>query len=206
MNELRRKVGLLLDGGLPREGLIDLLIDVIARGLGSLGGRPRNGTVTHSESEVSEPVTKPAETRSLSLLSGSGSSASPEPSEKIGERTKPAYSAEFVQFWALYPKKVGKADAWRAWKRIKPPLGKIREALAWQVHLDAWTKDGGDFIPYPATWLRAQQWLDEPFHAPKEPPRMDREAQVQREALRQQMEWAQMSPEERAEAKRKMVS
>jgi len=28
------------------------------------------------------------------------------------------------------------------------------------------TKDGGAFVPHPATWLRARRWEDEPFNAP----------------------------------------
>jgi len=67
-----------------------------------------------------------------------------------------------VQFWALYPKKVGKADAWRAWKRHRPPLGKVRAALAWQTKLPDWNKDDFQFVPYPEKYINRARWQDEP--------------------------------------------
>jgi len=174
MNDLRAKMAALLRANLPEGTLIELLIDVVARGLGSLGGRPRKGSaalqsagLTHSESGVSEPVTKPETAgvsgSSLSLIP-SGSLASPGQicSAEIEERTEPKYSPDFVQFWALYPRKVAKADAWRAWRKKKPPLGKIRAALAWQCNLPDWVKDDGEYIPYPQKYLNHARWLDEP--------------------------------------------
>lgn len=71
----------------------------------------------------------------------------------------------FEEFWMLYPKKVAKANAVKAWKKITSPIETlilIKKALEWQVNTDQWKKDGGQFIPYPATYLNANQWLDEP--------------------------------------------
>jgi len=73
--------------------------------------------------------------------------------------------ARFDEFWAVYPKKVGKDAAWRAWQKRRPTaeqLALITAALAWQVTQDAWTKDAGQFVPHPATWLNRGQWDDEP--------------------------------------------
>ena len=78
------------------------------------------------------------------------------------------YSADFLRFWAAYPKRVGKADAWRAWQKQAPPLDAVLDALSWQCHQPGWLKDGGQFIPHPASWLHAGRWEDEPFHAPPE--------------------------------------
>lgn len=70
----------------------------------------------------------------------------------------------FEQFWEAYPKKKSKGDAEKAWHAIKP-----NEHLAEQM-LQAvqraktsadWAKEGGKFIPYPASWLRDKGWLDE---------------------------------------------
>jgi len=71
----------------------------------------------------------------------------------------------FSVFWNAYPKKVGKDAALKAWKKIKSPsetLGKILMALEWQVKSEAWTKDGGQYIPNPATYLNQGRWKDEP--------------------------------------------
>jgi hypothetical protein len=70
----------------------------------------------------------------------------------------------FDAFWAVYPKKVGKDAAWRAWQKRRPSaelLAQITAAIAWQVKQDAWVKDAGQFVPHPATWLNRGQWDDE---------------------------------------------
>jgi hypothetical protein len=79
--------------------------------------------------------------------------------------------AVFSVFWAAYPRKLAKGDAWKAWKQTekeRPPLPAILAAIAAQKGSDGWTKDGGGFIPYPATWLRAFRWADE-IEPPRKP-------------------------------------
>jgi len=71
------------------------------------------------------------------------------------------YSLEFLEFWKIYPRKVGKGAAWRAWKRQRPPLEPVKTALAWQVRSADWARDGGQYIPHPATWLTGRRWEDE---------------------------------------------
>ena len=76
----------------------------------------------------------------------------------------------FDRFWGAYPRKVSKADARKAFAKLNPD-GELVEAmlraLDWQKRLPEWTKDGGQFIPYPATWLNACRWEDEPEGSPK---------------------------------------
>ena len=72
------------------------------------------------------------------------------------------YSVGFEAFWKMYPRKTGKGSAWRAWEKLKPDLCVVEAALAWQIRSDQWTKDGGQFIPHPATWLNQRRWEDEP--------------------------------------------
>lgn len=70
----------------------------------------------------------------------------------------------FAEFWKAYPRKVGKGAAQKAWGKIKSKadtLQAILKAIAWQRTADQWTKDGGQFIPHPSTWLNEQRWLDE---------------------------------------------
>lgn len=73
-------------------------------------------------------------------------------------------SESFSSFWKLYPKHLDKAKALRAWKALDPSkelqeqiLTAVREQLTW----DNWLKDGGQFIPYPASWLNGRRWEDE---------------------------------------------
>ena len=76
-----------------------------------------------------------------------------------------AFQAEndFQVFWDNYPRKVKKPDALKSWRKLKPPLDMILEAVAWQKLSDDWTADDGKFIPYPASYLNASRWLDEPL-------------------------------------------
>jgi hypothetical protein len=102
--------------------------------------------------------------RSEGSVSGSGSlTLIPEirsgPSEQIREISE-RYGPGFLEFWAAYPLKVGKAEAARSWKRKKPPLAKCLEALAWQKKTPKWAKD--KIIPNPATWVNQGRWEDEP--------------------------------------------
>lgn len=68
----------------------------------------------------------------------------------------------FDEFWSLYPRKVAKEMAWRAWERLSPDaqracLDSIRK---WRR---VWTMDGQDtrFLPHAATWLNQSRWTDE---------------------------------------------
>jgi hypothetical protein len=76
----------------------------------------------------------------------------------------------FDQFWAAYPKKRAKKDALKAFTQLAPNaelVAKMLDALAWQVRQPEWLKDGGQFIPYPASWLRDERWDDEPVQLPQ---------------------------------------
>lgn len=74
----------------------------------------------------------------------------------------PDKSGEFALFWKAYPKKTGKKSAFKAWKKLNPPLEKCISSLAWQIKSEQWLKDFGQFIPYPASWLNAGRWDDIP--------------------------------------------
>ena len=74
--------------------------------------------------------------------------------------------AEFDQFWAAYPRKTAKGDARKAWdgarRRVPDLLARSLVALGWQCRQSQWCRDDGAYVPYPATWLRAERWDDEP--------------------------------------------
>jgi len=72
------------------------------------------------------------------------------------------FSVAFEAFWKMYPKKVSKADALKAWGKIKAELvTTIMQALATHVTCEQWVKDDGRFIPNAATWLNGKKWEDE---------------------------------------------
>lgn len=70
----------------------------------------------------------------------------------------------FPDFWEIYPKKKSKGDAEKAWKAIKPNeqlVALILNAVEVAKTSEQWQSDGGKYIPYPASWLRAKGWEDD---------------------------------------------
>lgn len=79
---------------------------------------------------------------------------------------KPPSGADvrFDRFWSAYPKKVGKDAARKAFDKRKPSdvlVGQMLAAIAVQAASEGWQRDGGQFIPNPATWLNQGRWQDE---------------------------------------------
>ena len=73
----------------------------------------------------------------------------------------PDRASDFSAFWAAYPRKVGKAAAEKAFLKVEAPLQTLLDAVEAQKRSPRWTRDGGQFIPYPATWLNQRRWEDE---------------------------------------------
>ena len=69
--------------------------------------------------------------------------------------------ADFEKFWKAYPKKVGKQSARAAFLKVSVPLQTLLDALRQQAQSPQWNRDGGRFIPNPATWLSQQRWEDQ---------------------------------------------
>lgn len=70
---------------------------------------------------------------------------------------------EFEQFWKAYPRKIAKGAARRAWIKtstLRPPVEKLLKAIIVAKASEQWLKEGGAFIPYPATWLNQERWED----------------------------------------------
>lgn len=73
-------------------------------------------------------------------------------------------SVDFDRFWSAYPKKVGKQPAQKAWSKLHPDKELTEEILRaeeYQKGCDQWTRDSGQYIPNPATWLNQRRWEDE---------------------------------------------
>ena len=70
-------------------------------------------------------------------------------------------SKDFDIFWNSFPKKKKKEDARKAWNTTRPNIEEVLKALEWQKQSPEWFKQGGQFIPYPATWIRSHSWEDE---------------------------------------------
>jgi hypothetical protein len=82
----------------------------------------------------------------------------------VDEDDKRSPSGEsFERFWSAYPKKVGKANAIKEWKKASPDIESVLQSLSRQK---AWRENPaeGEFIPAwkdPERWIKAGCWNDE---------------------------------------------
>lgn len=78
----------------------------------------------------------------------------------------------FLQFWGLYPRKLAKAAALRAWIKIDPTpelIQVILEAITWQREMflqRPHKNEPLDTVPHASTWLNGRRWEDEPGASP----------------------------------------
>lgn len=89
----------------------------------------------------------------------------PTPRKRVGvtsEKNSIPERGLFERFWCMYPKRVGKGQAERAWAsalRQGALPDDLLEALRMQVpEMDL--RDGMRFLANPATWLNGRRWLD----------------------------------------------
>lgn len=79
-------------------------------------------------------------------------------------RKKSADMGGFALFWQEYPRKAAKAAALKAWQKLNPSPELVERILAHvrdHKRSPDWIKDGGQFVPYPATFLNGQRWEDD---------------------------------------------
>lgn len=85
----------------------------------------------------------------------------------------PIDDSRFDQFWRLYPNRKARAKAEAAWLKLNPSdelLQTLLAALVTQATSHEWTKDGGQYVPHPATWINQRRWEDEVNHASSQQP------------------------------------
>jgi hypothetical protein len=87
-----------------------------------------------------------------------------ESSESNKTTTNTGVVGGFDSFWAAYPNRKAKPAALKAFIKLKVDsvlLDTILKAIEKQKCSEQWVKDGGKFIPFPATWLNQKRWEDE---------------------------------------------
>lgn len=86
-----------------------------------------------------------------------------ESQSKSSSKSNSDYTEDFEIFWNEYPRKVGKKEAFRAFKKANMPVQVLLSAVREQKQSTMWTKEGGRYIPNPATWLNQGRWDDKPI-------------------------------------------
>lgn len=75
--------------------------------------------------------------------------------------SKSAREEAFDVFWAAYPRKVGKGAARKAFAKLPAAVFPLLvPAVEAQKQCAQWRKNGGEYIPNPATWLNQERWED----------------------------------------------
>lgn len=96
--------------------------------------------------------------------------------DKYKEHPQAELEGVFEEFWKLYPRKVEKIDARKAFDKAYGEYGdEVLEGVL-RLSLDR-NLPPLQFIPYPASWLRAGGWTNEPY-----PPREKSKEELASEA------------------------
>ena len=93
----------------------------------------------------------------------------PRPAAASPKLSDGEYTAEYLAWYGLYPRKVGKDAGFLAWKRLIRKPGVTVEILTaglmrWKVSED-WRDAEQRYLPHPATFLNDGRWKDSPAPA-----------------------------------------
>jgi hypothetical protein len=84
--------------------------------------------------------------------------------DNTSTQTTAGESEEFEHVWQVFPRRVGKEAARKAWSKLngsRPSVEILLAAITCQKQSAQWIKDDGQFIPHLATWLNQHRWNDE---------------------------------------------
>ena len=124
-----------------------------------IGNSPKDRTVAHQQSERSDinspkdrTVNSPKDRTVPLYRTGIEPEVEPEP-EKVNDL--------FDEFWSIWPKRVAKDAARKAWRKVKDKqstLELINENLRLRQAAGQWTV--AKYIPNPASYINGRQWED----------------------------------------------
>lgn len=158
-------------------------IDRISRVSGLAGAMREQGWINGSDGRLTLPNFdrhngKTAKQRALTnkrvethrKRSSNDSSVTHALPEKRREELTPIVPETFAKFWNAYPRKTAKPRALKAFEKLQFSNGAFQhllDALEAAKGSAEWRRDGGRFIPHPATWLNDRRFEDEPTQAPR---------------------------------------
>ena len=130
-----------------------------------------NQSVTKPEPNHNQEVTKPEPDKIYDVdVDGDKDvdvdiySTPPTSPRRGSGRKKSADMDGFALFWQEYPRKAAKAAALKAWQKLNPSPELVERILAHvrdHKRSPDWLKDGGQFVPHPATFLNGRRWEDD---------------------------------------------
>lgn len=87
----------------------------------------------------------------------------PKRNRKKSQTLTPEQMTRFERWYSVFPRKVNRAKAEEKWAEIDPDDDltdvMVSKTEEWSASPD-WTKNGGQYVPHPATWLHNKRWTD----------------------------------------------
>lgn len=165
----------------------------VNRVVGKMGGRPKRTETESVSKSVSESVSESEPNRNPNH----SHSQTPEEIQHPPTPRKRGRVSEFPpgfdRFWEAYPRKQAKAQAAKAFARLRADerlLEAMLAAVARQSRSEQWQRDGGQFIPMAATWLNGRRWEDGELQPAAEAPRETTEEYLARQRREREAEAA----------------
>ena len=124
-----------------------------------------NASVTESNADVTQSVTEDNESKSIEKDIDKEKDIENIYNNTYVQKSSDLNSIEedFARFWSAYPKKQGKKDAFKAFKKasLKVDVDIMINALTMCKVSSQWKKENGKYIPMASTWLNGERWNDE---------------------------------------------
>ncbi len=131
--------------------------------LDDLSNEQTDFSLKNTETEkINENITGPEQLRAAQNDQPERPTAAEPEAQSRYARELAWHEESFTIFWAKYPRKVSKQEAFKAWKNLTKKAQKAATD-AIDAHRDYWLKTDRekDKIPHAATWLRGKRWEDE---------------------------------------------
>ena len=119
--------------------------------------RPNRYSINLSRLRGDNVTGRPNDADGATLTTGTGRQ-----SRHMNHPNKPSIEPSmFDEFWKIYPRKVAKGGALKAWANAVK-IAKPEQIIAGAKKYAKDPARDPKFTAHPATWLNAQRWLDEP--------------------------------------------
>ena len=84
----------------------------------------------------------------------------PNTKEETKDNNKPSYEKGFKKFWDIYPRKIGKYNAYNSWKKSIKDIEETDLIVSTKNFADTVRQTEEKYIPHAQTWLNGKRYLD----------------------------------------------
>lgn len=130
---------------------------------GTAGGNQRVANASKAK-QIQANASKSKQMQANACNKNKNKNTEQEQEEEKESKEKSSLPLAFDRFWAAYPRHTAKDVARKAFAKLNPSeelLTTILTAIDRQKASSQWQRDGGQYIPHPATWLNQRRWEDE---------------------------------------------